>query len=111
MSQPKVNVFQNTLIKLHGWLDRQVRGVAAGLSLAELRALARGDPPTERPNPRYRAHVLSMLLHIRPRSYSYASTWFIHTFRLGFLTVFFFVVEVITGIILMVYYIPSPEGA
>ena len=40
-----------------------------------------------------------------------ASTWFTHTFRLGFFTTFLFVVEVITGFVLMIYYVPTPEGA
>jgi quinol-cytochrome oxidoreductase complex cytochrome b subunit len=52
-----------------------------------------------------------MLLHMRPRYYAAASTWFTHTFRLGFITVFLFFVEVITGIVLMLYYVPTPEGA
>jgi ubiquinol-cytochrome c reductase cytochrome b subunit len=92
-------------------LDERVRAVAAGLGLAELRALARGEPPTESPNPRHVAHTISLLLHLRPRYYYQASTRFTHTFRLGYFTVFFFVVEVITGLILMVYYNPTPEGA
>jgi quinol-cytochrome oxidoreductase complex cytochrome b subunit len=92
-------------------LDRAARALAAGLGLNELRAILRGEPSTERPNPRYRAHVLSMLLHIRPRYYANASTWFTHTFRLGFFTVFFAIVEAITGLILMLYYVPTPDGA
>jgi quinol-cytochrome oxidoreductase complex cytochrome b subunit len=81
------------------------------MSAEELRAILRGDPPAEGPNPRYRAHVESFLLHIRPRTYAYASTWFTHTFRLGFLAVFFGVVEAITGVLLMLYYVPTPDGA
>lgn len=92
-------------------LDRRVRAITAGLSLAELRALMRGDPPTERPNPRYKVHVTSFLFHIRPKFYPRASTWFTHTFRLGFFTTLFFMLEVITGIVLMVFYVPSPQGA
>ncbi|NOZ26906.1 MAG: cytochrome bc complex cytochrome b subunit [Chloroflexi bacterium] len=92
-------------------LDQRVRIITAGLGLKELRAVLRGDPPTERPNPRYRVHTTSFLFHIRPRYYQEASTWFTHTFRLGFFSTFFFLVEVITGIILMVYYVPSPSEA
>jgi quinol-cytochrome oxidoreductase complex cytochrome b subunit len=73
--------------------------------------LLRGDPPTARPNPRYRAHTNSLLLHLRPRTYAQASTRFTHTFRLGFFTTFFFFVEAITGLVLMLYYVPTPEGA
>ena len=94
-----------------GLLDRLARGLAAGMGLAELRAMLRGDPPTARPNPRYRAHTNSLLLHLRPRSYAQASTRFTHTFRLGFFTTFFFFVEAITGLVLMLYYVPTPEGA
>jgi quinol-cytochrome oxidoreductase complex cytochrome b subunit len=85
--------------------------LAAGLGLAELRAIMRGEPPTESPNPRDLAHTLSLLLHLRPRYYYQASTRFTHTFRLGYFTMFFFAVEVITGLVLMVYYNPTPEGA
>lgn len=91
--------------------QRLLRALFAGISLAELRAMVNGQEVTERPNPRLRAHILSFLLHIRPRTYVQASTRFTYTFFLGFFTVFCFVVEVITGIILMVYYVPTPAGA
>ncbi len=94
-----------------GRFDRAARAIAAGMSWAELRAMLRGEQPTERPNPRYRAHVASFLLHIRPRTYAYASTWFTHTFRLGFLSVLFFVIEALTGLALMFYYVPAPDAA
>lgn len=97
--------------RLAGRIDRAARAVAAGMSLAELRALLRGEQPIERPNPRYRAHVASFLLHIRPRTYACASTWFTHTFRLGFLSVLLFVIEAITGLALMFYYVPAPDAA
>lgn len=92
-------------------LDGRVRAITAGLGLAELRALMRGDPPTEKPNPRYKVHTTSFLFHIRPRYYEAGSTIFTHTFRLGFFTTFFFFVELFTGLILMIYYTPSPEKA
>src|SRR3990172_602542 len=92
-------------------IDNRVRIITAGLNLRELRAVLRGDPPTEKPNPRYRVITTSFIAHLRPRYYPKAATWFTHTFRLGFFTTFFFVVEVITGVILMVYYIPFPDQA
>jgi ubiquinol-cytochrome c reductase cytochrome b subunit len=92
-------------------IDETARAILAGISPKEVRALLRGDPPTEKPNPRYRAQVKSFMLHIRPKFYQEGSTWFSHTFRLGLFSTFFFVVEVITGLILMVYYTPSPEVA
>lgn len=94
-----------------GLADGAVRGIMAGLSAKELRAILRGDAPTERPNPRYKAQVKSFVLHIRPKYYQRASTWFTHTWRLGWFSVFFFIVETVTGIILMVFYAPTPERA
>lgn len=92
-------------------LDQRVRAITAGLGLNELRALMRGEPPTEKPNPRYKVHTTSFLFHIRPRYYEAGSTILTHTFRLGFFTAFFFFVELFTGLILMIYYTPSPEKA
>jgi quinol-cytochrome oxidoreductase complex cytochrome b subunit len=92
-------------------INKRVRIITAGLSIVELRALMRGEPPTEKPNPRYKVHVTSFLFHIRPKFYKKASTAFTHTFRLGFFTVFFFAIEIITGLILMIYYTPSPAEA
>jgi len=103
--------FQELRKKAVQALDNRVRIITAGLNLTELRAVMRGDPPTEKPNPRYKVHTTSFLFHIRPRYYERASTMFTHTFRLGFFTSFFFFVEALTGIILMVYYTPSPEQA
>jgi ubiquinol-cytochrome c reductase cytochrome b subunit len=103
--------FQDLRHKAVAALDRRMRIITAGLGLGELRAVLRGDAPTERPNPRYKVHTTSFLFHIRPRYYEKGSTIFTHTFRLGFFTAFFFFVELFTGLILMIYYIPSPERA
>jgi ubiquinol-cytochrome c reductase cytochrome b subunit len=92
-------------------VDSRVRIITAGLGLNELRNLMRGDPPGEKPNPRYKVHTTSFLFHIRPRYYEAGSTILTHTFRLGFFTSFFFFVELFTGLILMLYYTPSPEKA
>ena len=92
-------------------MDSSVRGIMAGLSARELRAILRGDQPTEKPNPRYKAQVKSFMLHLRPKYYQRASTWFTHTWRLGWFSVFFFTVETFTGIILMLFYAPTPERA
>ncbi len=92
-------------------VDRRFRIITAGIGLDEMRALLRGEPPTERPNPRYRVFVTSFIMHIRPKFYQRASTWFTHTFRLGYFTAFFFFVETITGLVLMVFYSPTPEDA
>jgi quinol-cytochrome oxidoreductase complex cytochrome b subunit len=92
-------------------IDNRVRIITAGLGLNELRNVLRGDPPQEKPNPRYKVHTTSFLFHIRPRYYQKGSTILTHTFRLGFFTFFFFMVELFTGLVLMIYYTPSPAGA
>jgi quinol-cytochrome oxidoreductase complex cytochrome b subunit len=103
--------FHDLKTKLFEAIDNRVRIITAGLSINELRNVLRGDPPVEKPNPRYKVHTTSFLFHIRPRYYEKASTVFTHTFRLGFFTTFFFFVEALTGIILMVYYSPTPSEA
>lgn len=103
--------FQDLRKKAWQAIDNRVRIITAGLGLNELRAVLRGEPPTEKPNPRYKVHTTSFLFHIRPRYYEAGSTIFTHTFRLGFFTTFFFFIEFITGLILMIYYTPSPEKA
>jgi len=97
--------------RIYEIVDNRVRIITAGLNLKELRAIMRGDPPTEKPNPRYKVITTSFVAHLRPRYYQQASTWFTHTFRLGWFTTFFFIVETITGVILMFYYIPFPDQA
>jgi ubiquinol-cytochrome c reductase cytochrome b subunit len=107
----KSESLQNLRAKVTTAMDQRVRAISAGMGLNELRAVLRGDPPTEKPNPRYKVHTTSFLMHIRPRYYERGSTIFTHTFRLGFFTSFFFFVELFTGLILMIYYVPSPEQA
>ncbi len=53
----------------------------------------------------------SFLSHLRPVKYPIKAVSFPATLYLGFLALFFFVLEGITGIILMFYYIPTPTGA
>lgn len=105
---PPRNQWRSAIAKI---VDDRVRIITAGLSIRELRAVMRGDPPTEKPNPRYKVITTSFIAHLRPRYYPAAATLFTHTFRLGFFTTFFFIVETITGVILMVYYIPFPDQA
>ncbi|MEM7031595.1 MAG: cytochrome bc complex cytochrome b subunit [Chloroflexota bacterium] len=96
---------------LSKYVDFLFRAIMAGISFDEFRAILRGDAAMERPNPRYRAQVKSFILHLRPKFYQEGSTWFTHTYRLGFFSVFTFAVELITGLILMVYYAPAPNRA
>lgn len=114
----EVQSYMNRLVSVDWWQSQVVakaetttRAVLAGVGLRELRAILRGDEATERPNPRYKAHVKSFVLHIRPKYYQRGSTWFTHTFRLGFFSAFFFIIETITGLILMIFYAPSPDTA
>jgi quinol-cytochrome oxidoreductase complex cytochrome b subunit len=91
--------------------DNTTRAITAGMGIADTRAFFRGDPPIEKPNPRYKVHVNAFFAHIRPKYYDKASTKFTHTFGLGFLSAYTFIVEVITGIILMIFYTPSDRTA
>ena len=84
--------------------------VTAGISPGDFRSMVRGEPPG-RPNPRLKPHSETFLLHIKPTYYHESVTRFTHTFRLGLLSTYIYFVEVITGLILMVWYAPSPERA
>ena len=91
--------------------DDTMRAVSAGMGIADVRAMFRGDPPIEKPNPRYKVFTNAFFAHIRPRYYEKSSTKFTHTFGLGFISAFMFLVESVTGVILMVFYIPSQDQA
>lgn len=84
--------------------------LTAGISAGEFRRMLRGEAPG-RPNPRLRPHTDSFLLHIKPAYYHESVTRFTHTFRLGLLSTYLFIVETITGMILMIWYAPSPDRA
>lgn len=87
--------------------DEVVERVTAGMNINDVRAALRGDEP-RRPNPRLRPHADGFWLHIRPSFYHTEVTNIYPTFRMGWLSTFMFVWETITGIILMVFYTPSP---
>ncbi|MBE2197565.1 MAG: cytochrome bc complex cytochrome b subunit [Anaerolinea sp.] len=87
--------------------DEVVERVTAGMNIADVRSAIRGDEP-RRPNPRLRPHADSFWLHIRPSFYHTEVTHIYPTFRMGWMSTFMFVWETITGIILMVFYTPSP---
>jgi ubiquinol-cytochrome c reductase cytochrome b subunit len=74
------------------------------------RSTIRGEA-APRPNPRMRVHNNSFWYHIRPRALPLEATAWYYTFGLGWLSVFFFVLEAVTGLVLMVYYTPSPTQA
>ncbi|MEJ2751913.1 MAG: cytochrome b N-terminal domain-containing protein [Chloroflexota bacterium] len=87
--------------------DEVVERITAGMNVSVVRAALRGDEP-RRPNPRLRPHADSFWLHIRPSFYHTEVTNIYPTFRMGWMSTFMFVWETITGIILMVFYTPSP---
>lgn len=99
--------FLNTILDL---ADDTFTRITAGISAGEFRKMLRGEPPG-RPNPRLRPHSDSFLLHIKPSYYHESVTRFTHTFRLGLLSTYLFIIETITGAILMIWYAPTPERA
>ncbi|KAB2906054.1 MAG: cytochrome bc complex cytochrome b subunit [Anaerolineae bacterium] len=89
-------------------VDEVVTRVTAGMNIQDIREALRGDEPSRRPNPRLTPHADGFFLHIRPSFYHQAVTGIYPTFRLGFLSTYFFFIEVITGLFLMIFYTPSP---
>lgn len=87
--------------------DEAVERLTAGMNIGDVRSALRGDEP-RRPNPRLRPHADGFWFHIRPSFYHTEVTHIYPTFRLGWLSTFMFVWETITGIILMIFYTPSP---
>jgi quinol-cytochrome oxidoreductase complex cytochrome b subunit len=82
----------------------------AGLTWDDVRGVLRGDPPAK-PNPRVKPHTEAFWFHIRPTFYHEAVTTLYPTFRLGYMSALFFLIETITGMFLMIFYTPSPERA
>ena len=84
--------------------------ITAGIPPGEFRRMLQGVPPG-RPNPRLKPHSETFLLHIKPTYYHESVTRWNHTFRLGLLSTYLFFLELITGILLMIWYAPTPERA
>ncbi len=93
--------------RLKGALVEASRSIFPSMGAAEWRSVIRGEA-APRPNPRMRVHTNSFFYHIRPRALPLEATAWYYTFGLGWMSFFFFVLEAITGAILMVYYTPSP---
>lgn len=87
--------------------DEVVERITAGMNISDVRGALRGDEP-RRPNPRLRPHADGFWFHIRPSFYHTEVTHIYPTFRLGWLSTFMLVWETITGILLMIFYTPSP---
>ena len=107
--QPEVNKksFMRTVLDA---ADDVFTRITAGIPAGEVRRMVRGEAPG-RPNPRLKPHSEAFLLHIKPTYYHDSVTKFTHTFRLGLLSTYLFLVETITGLILMIWYAPTPERA
>jgi len=91
------------------WTD-WIQNLCAGLPWPECKRMLGGQPPS-RPNPRQRPHQESFWLHIKPVYYHQAVTRLRYTWRLGLLSIYFFVVELLTGLALLAWYTPTPEQA
>jgi quinol-cytochrome oxidoreductase complex cytochrome b subunit len=92
-------------------VDNVVERVTAGMNIQDIREALRGENPTRRPNPRLQPHADGFWLHMRPSFFHKDMTGLYPTFRLGWLSTYFVVFETITGMILMVWYTPSPQVA
>ena len=92
-------------------IDDSVERLTAGLNVQDLREAFRGESASRRPNPRLTPHADGFWLHMRPSYFNRDVTGMYPTFRLGWLSSYFVFFETITGILLMLWYTPSPEIA
>ncbi len=101
--QGRIQAFKTAVVEA-------VRSIFPSMGAGEWRSVVRGEA-APRPNPRMRVHSNSFWYHIRPRALAPEATAWYYTFGLGWMSFFFFVVESISGAILMVYYTPSTQQA
>jgi quinol-cytochrome oxidoreductase complex cytochrome b subunit len=92
-------------------VDESVERLTAGMNIQDVREALRGEAPSRKPNPRLQPHADGFWLHMRPSYFHSDMTGLYPTFRLGWLSTYFVFFETITGILLMVWYTPSPEVA
>ena len=92
-------------------LDDSVERLTAGLNVQDMREAFRGETASRRPNPRLTPHADGFWLHMRPSYFNRDVTGMYPSFRLGWLASYFVFFETITGILLMLWYTPSPEIA
>ena len=92
-------------------VNEVVERLTAGLNVQDIREALRGEPASRKPNPRLQPHADGFWLHMRPSYFHKSVTGLYPTFRLGWLSTYFVFFETITGILLMVWYTPSPEIA
>ena len=92
-------------------IDDSAERLTAGLNVQDLREAFRGETASRRPNPRLTPHADGFWLHMRPSYFNRDVTGMYPSFRLGWLASYFVWFETITGILLMLWYTPSPEIA
>ena len=92
-------------------VDESVERLTAGLNIQDIREALRGEPASRKPNPRLTPHADGFWLHMRPSYFHADMTGLYPTFRLGWLSTYFVFFETITGLLLMVWYTPSPDSA
>ena len=92
-------------------IDDSVERLTAGLNVQDMREAFRGESASRRPNPRLTPHADGFWLHMRPSYFNRDVTGMYPTFRLGWLSSYFVFFETITGLLLMLWYTPSPEIA
>jgi quinol-cytochrome oxidoreductase complex cytochrome b subunit len=92
-------------------VDESVERLTAGMNIQDIREALRGEPASRKPNPRLQPHADGFWLHMRPSYFHADMTGLYPTFRLGWLSTYFVFFETITGMLLMVWYTPSPDVA
>ena len=92
-------------------IDDSVERLTAGMNVQDVREALRGESASRRPNPRLTPHADGFWLHMRPSYFNRDVTGMYPSFRLGWLSSYFVFFETITGILLMLWYTPSPEIA
>jgi quinol-cytochrome oxidoreductase complex cytochrome b subunit len=92
-------------------VDESVERLTAGMNIQDIREAMRGEPASRKPNPRLQPHADGFWLHMRPSYFHADMTGLYPTFRLGWLSTYLVFFETITGILLMVWYTPSPDVA
>jgi quinol-cytochrome oxidoreductase complex cytochrome b subunit len=95
---------------MKAWGSEIGRSFFPSMGWADWRSVLRGDA-APRPNPRMRVHNNSFWYHIRPRALAEEATAWYYTMGLGWMSFFFFVLESITGAVLMIFYVPSATEA
>ncbi|MBA3943661.1 MAG: cytochrome bc complex cytochrome b subunit [Herpetosiphonaceae bacterium] len=101
---------QGVVQRFKGAVVEAGRSFFPSMGWRDWRSVLRGEA-APRPNPRMRVNSNSFWYHIRPRALPLEATAWYYTFGLGWMSAFFFVLEAITGMVLMVYYTPSPDQA